>query len=939
MFKPAALQCCAPLAARPAVAVSTPTATRVLARSYSSDLRRRGKNTKPSTPKRTIANKTTPAPRALATEFPNPSATPLAQQLLKVQGGQATGTNTPLEQQYAAKFEGDRVRQTQINVDAFLNKGELALGDYVLVVRKGKLYHGVVSKVKPAESLLMNGFYLAHNFNEIYFRFPGFFSPHTANAHVQLGLRQLMRTANAKMHENELRMQQIHFEFAEMRGLSSAPLLDVAAWVFHSEPDLVTLEQALAVTLYAIQDQHHFVMQNRIHVSNHVTFRPPHVVRVLAEAQKLARSGTDPFEKFVTKCRAVVAAAPGAKMPFWTKEDHLLIDCLREFALAPRYAQAPFAFLSTHVLIPLGYQAAEGNAALQLLIDLRVFHRYDNFSVFASDLPLERHGNAASDAAAERMESLAQDLVAHPNADDSCAAIRHDFGSLPVYTIDDASAKEIDDGVSIEYDAATGEPSWVHIHVADPSAAIPLTHDLTVWAHARTQTVYLPETHFPMLPPVLGTKLCSIGASQQLGRAEGDLVLTVSVKLDGKGEIRDYRIRPARVHNVVSRTYDAVDATLPPESDPERAPQYAAQPLWSDPVRARPAAATTNTAEMTPAILRDLAALEQIANRHMAARNNAGAFQIASLNTSVDVFDLHHPATPRNNLVPLTTLTDLPTPAIRVELDSSMRSRARRLVAELMILAGRVAAIYATDRHVAVPFRGQPAPPAGLIPLNIDARKSRSLGNLAFRDSMTVMPFMAAATHDVVPVPHFQLGLNDGYAKVTSPLRRFGDLVAHHQIKAQLLRDAGIQPPTVSGATLPLPSPALAELLQSTLRKERQIRTLQKHRLAWWALECLRVRVDSAGEAVAKGGRTNEEPSLVEYTARISRVFEPSGAAMAVLADAGVTAFVKPDRDRWPLGALRVGDWVRTRIAAVDPLARNLEAQVVSKLELDPAWD
>ncbi|KNE63231.1 hypothetical protein AMAG_08380 [Allomyces macrogynus ATCC 38327] len=933
MFTPA-LRCCAPLAA----AVPTPTAARVLARSFSADVRRRGKkNTTPST-RRAIANRT-PAPRAPATEFPHPAATPLAQQLLKAQAGQSTSDVTLLEQQYAAKFEGDHVRQTPIDPEAFLNKGDLALGDYVLVVRKGKLYHGVVSKVKPAESLLVNGFYLAHNFNEIYFRFPGFFSPHTANAHVQLGLRQLLRMANAKMHENELRMQAIHREFADVRQLSSAPLLDVAAWVFHSEPDKVTLEQALAVTLYAIQDQHHFVMQNRIHVSNHVTFRPPHVVRVLAEAQKLARAGTDPFDKFVTKCRAVAAAAPGAPALFWTKEDHLLIDCLREFALAPRYAQAPFAFLSTHVLIPLGYQAAEGNAALQLLIDLRVFHRYDNFSVFASDLPLERHGSAASDAAAKRMEALAQDLVAQPAADDSCASIRHDFGSLPVYTIDDASAKEIDDGVSIEYDPATGEPSWVHIHVADPTAAIPLTHDLTVWAHARTQTVYLPETHFPMLPPVLGTKLCSIGASQRLGRAEGDYVLTVSVKLDQNGQISDYRIRPARVHNVVSRTYDAVDAVLPPESDPERAPQYTAQPLWSDPARARTAPSATTAPEMTPAILKDLAALEQVANRHLAARNTVGGFQIASLNTSVDVFDYDYPATPRNNLVPL-TLTDLSTPSIRVELDPSMRSRARRLVAELMILAGRVAAIYATDRALAVPFRGQPAPPAGAVPLNIDACKSHVSGTLAFRDSMTIMPYMAAATHDVTPVPHFQLGLHDGYAKVTSPLRRFGDLVAHHQIKAQLLKDAGIDPPPITdGVALPLPSPALADLLQSTLRKERQIRTLQKHRLAWWALECLRVRVDSAKGAVASAGRTAEDPTLVEYTARISRVFEPSGAAMAILADAGTTAFVRPDRERWPLGALRVGDWVMARITAVDPLARNLEAEVVRKLDLDPAWD
>ena len=46
---------------------------------------------------------------------------------------------------------------------------------------------------------------------------------------------------------------------------------------------------------------------------------------------------------------------------------------------------------------------------------------------------------------------------------DANADVRYDFGDMPVYTIDDEFAHELDDGISIE---ETDEGTWLHIHIA-----------------------------------------------------------------------------------------------------------------------------------------------------------------------------------------------------------------------------------------------------------------------------------------------------------------------------------------------------------------------------------------------------------------------------------------------------------------------------------------
>jgi exoribonuclease R len=61
---------------------------------------------------------------------------------------------------------------------------------------------------------------------------------------------------------------------------------------------------------------------------------------------------------------------------------------------------------------------------------------------------------------------------------------RLDMGGLAVYTVDDQSTTEVDDGLSIENDSITGLP-WIHIHIADPTRLFSPQSVLDMYARER----------------------------------------------------------------------------------------------------------------------------------------------------------------------------------------------------------------------------------------------------------------------------------------------------------------------------------------------------------------------------------------------------------------------------------------------------------------------
>ena len=126
---------------------------------------------------------------------------------------------------------------------------------------------------------------------------------------------------------------------------------------------------------------------------------------------------------------------------------------------------------------------------------------------------------------------------------------------------------------------------------------------------------------------------------------------------------------------------------------------------------------------------------------------------------------------------------DLPEVKIRVKDDQvvirplpSLKSRA--LVREAMLMAGEAVARFARDAGWPFPFTTQEPPNDLELPL------PEGLAGM-FARRLSMKPGQVKRT----PGPHAGLGL-DLYARVTSPLRRYLDLVAHQQLRAHLRQES-----------------------------------------------------------------------------------------------------------------------------------------------------
>jgi exoribonuclease-2 len=98
--------------------------------------------------------------------------------------------------------------------------------------------------------------------------------------------------------------------------------------------------------------------------------------------------------------------------------------------------------------------------------------------------------------------------------------------------------------------------------------------------------------------------------------------------------------------------------------------------------------------------------------------------------------------------------------------------KSRQMVAEAMFMAGEAAARFALENKIPFPFTNQDTPE--------EIEEPRDLATMfAFRFKMKRSRMQSVAK------PHAGLGL-DVYARVTSPLRRYLDLVVHQQLRAFL---------------------------------------------------------------------------------------------------------------------------------------------------------
>ena len=141
----------------------------------------------------------------------------------------------------------------------------------------------------------------------------------------------------------------------------------------------------------------------------------------------------------------------------------------------------------------------------------------------------------------------------------------------------------------------------------------------------------------------------------------------------------------------------------------------------------------------------------EIARKNIARRKKSGSVQIdmpeihISVDSDTKKVDIH--------------------PLIRYESDS--------MICEMMLLAGEGAAYFAFKNRIPFPFVSQDAPD---IPNNLED---------GLAGQFRLLKCMHKRSVGITPAMHSGLGLAM-YSQVTSPLRRYGDLVAHEQIRSFL---------------------------------------------------------------------------------------------------------------------------------------------------------
>ena len=154
-----------------------------------------------------------------------------------------------------------------------------------------------------------------------------------------------------------------------------------------------------------------------------------------------------------------------------------------------------------------------------------------------------------------------EEAHAYDNAtiDPAEAAKRLDLRGIPIFTIDSAETKDIDDAISLQ---KLDDGYELGVHIADVSHYVRPGTALNEEAFERATSIYYADKVIPMLPTQLSNGICS------LNEGEDRLAFSCLMRLDENGEIRSYKFVKSVICSRVKGVYKEINALLePPESE------------------------------------------------------------------------------------------------------------------------------------------------------------------------------------------------------------------------------------------------------------------------------------------------------------------------------------------------------------------------------------
>ena len=329
---------------------------------------------------------------------------------------------------------------------------------------------------------------------------------------------------------------------------------------------------------------------------------------------------------------------------------------------------------------------------------------------------------------------------------------RMDLRALPIFTIDSAETKDIDDAISLNQ---TPDGFELGVHIADVSHYVKPGTALDNEAFERATSVYYADQVVPMLPKQLSNGICSLN--------EGELRLAFSclMRLDKAGKLVDYKFVKSVIRSRVKGVYSEVNALLAGAADTETRYKYAE-------------------------VAAQLPAMKALYTLRAGLRRERGCMDIESGEVKLVLDD--------NGRC--------------IDVKKRVQGESEAMIEEFMLLANQCAAHFARVKQVPFVYRVHEEPNsekqerlhALLQAVGINDRFEKEVPQpkelSAILEGVRGGPYekivhtgllrcMSKAEYQPVPKGHYGLVLKD-YAHFTSPIRRYPDL-AIHRILTSLL--------------------------------------------------------------------------------------------------------------------------------------------------------
>lgn len=324
-------------------------------------------------------------------------------------------------------------------------------------------------------------------------------------------------------------------------------------------------------------------------------------------------------------------------------------------------------------------------------------------------------------------------------------AKRTDLRHMPIFTIDSASTKDIDDAISIE---KTEKGYRLGVHIADVSFYVKGSSEVDKNAYDRGTSIYFGDSVIPMLPKEYSNDVCSLNENSDR------LAFSCFINLDSKANVTGYKFEKTVIRSRVKGVYSEINEILAGNISDAIKEKYSQ--VWEQIF-----------------IAKDLYTL--LREKRVAR----GSMDIESDEAYI-IFDEKGKA---------------------VDISKRERGMSEMIIEEFMLLANNCAANLGRRHSLPFVYRIHQAPDAeklytlkenlGRIGLALPQDKNKSLQqamselldktrgtNLQNVVHRQVLRSQSKAKYSPDPVGHFGIVLDD-YAHFTSPIRRYADLAIH----------------------------------------------------------------------------------------------------------------------------------------------------------------